>query len=129
MRGRIEKIVEEIQYVIYSVTGKENLQYKCEVVSTFAFLIFQRKQLSSSIVHGEFKLHPDGETHMWNMVEGIPIDFTISQFGNYENGIIEPLFYETYFEIFEIEEEYDDHVNLHLLRSYLKKYEQTFPTT
>lgn len=117
MIKEIEAIVNDLKEVVYAVLGKEGLTNKCEEVSLFANEVFRKHELVTIFVVGSFK-HPNGEYHTWNLVEGYPIDLTVSQYGFDQDGIIGKGFYNEYYEIISHEVDEEKVINSELMEIY-----------
>lgn len=118
MIKKVESIVHDLREVVYSVLGKDGLSNKCEEVSVFVNEVFRKHELGTIFVIGSFK-HPNGEYHTWNLVEGYPIDLTVSQYGFDLDGIIEKGFYKEYYEIISQEDDEEKPINNKLMEIYI----------
>ncbi|QST02423.1 hypothetical protein IMZ31_23525 (plasmid) [Pontibacillus sp. ALD_SL1] len=80
-----------------SILEDTDLTDTCEEVSEAFVIGFGELGCHTVIVRGDFISHENGGGHCWMEVEGVPIDFTVSQFGSYENGILSEKFYNEHY--------------------------------
>lgn len=99
----MKKEVGFLLKVIEEVNKSNNLENLCDEVSEFVHYVMSNNGYDCHVCIGEFKNHPNGEYHLWNEVSGVRLDLTVSQFGNYQNGVIDNGFYDDNYEQFDME--------------------------
>lgn len=111
-----------------------DLTDECENVSEAYVIGFRELGYTTEFIIGDFKQHINGGRHCWIEIEGIPIDLTVSQFGDFKNGIIKDEIYQKHYKIkeryngeeFEPAEDEDEALDLDWVSSfhYLKEFRE-----
>jgi len=103
MRENIKQVSEWLTKT-FSYFHNEDNANRCDDIALFVGYVFEQEGISSCIAVGEFLHHPNGEYHVWNIVDGEVFDLSISQFGTYQNGWISSDIYTRYYRTFDVEE-------------------------